>query len=73
MSWGKCTMIYQLAGNIQRNLQSMIKFDLEQAMTALRWSIGRLYRYLIFILAARWGEKSKTNTDGFNPCKETRY
>jgi len=51
----------------------MIKFDLEQAMTALRWSIGRLYRYLIFILAARWGEKSKTNTDGFNPCKETRY
>ena len=50
-----------------------ITFALEQAVTALRRSIDRLYPYSFFILAARRGGMSKKNPGRFNPGKETWY
>ena len=52
-TWGKRAAIYKLARKSQRNLVLRVTFALEQVMTALRGTIGRLHPYSFFILGAR--------------------
>ena len=63
----------QISQKYSKNLELRITFALEQAVTVLRGSVGRLYLYSFFILAARRGGRSKTNPGRVSPGKETRY